>query len=142
MNRTVTLWGQGKYTHLQAGENDFADKDVILARMLGRYENGIGRKWDDPDYMKFFNDGAVNFPYLSDGMWFMTQHRRWGLLKSDPDYLAVAKSVNQIDLYKDAAAMTKTPLPKDVMRSSKLMDGTVWDGKNPAAYAQSFKIKV
>ncbi len=91
--------------------------------------------------MKFYNDGLVNFPYLSDGMWFMTQHRRWGLLKADPDYLAVAKSVSQIDLYKDAAAMTKTPVPKDVMRTSKLMDGTVWDGKNPAAYAASFKIR-
>jgi hypothetical protein len=64
-----------------------------------------------------------------------------GPAEDDPDYLAVAKSVNQIDLYKDAAAMTKTPLPKEVMRTSKLMDGTVWDGKNPAAYAQSFKIK-
>jgi len=28
------------------------------------------------------------------------------------------------------------------MRSSKLIDGTVWDGKNPKAYAASFKIKV
>ena len=54
--------------------------------------------------MKFYNDGAVNFPYLSDGMWFLTQHKRWGLLKEDPDYLAVAKKVNQIDIYKQAAA--------------------------------------
>ena len=91
--------------------------------------------------MKFFNDGAVNFPYLSDGMWFLTQHKRWGLLKADPDYLAVAKAVNRIDVYKDAAAMAKVSVPRDVMRSSKLMDGTVWDGKNPAAYAASFKIK-
>nr|WP_141917484.1 MULTISPECIES: CmpA/NrtA family ABC transporter substrate-binding protein [unclassified Herbaspirillum] len=117
-------------------------KDVIDQRILGRYQNGLGKTWDDPNYMKFYDDGTVNFPYLSDGMWFMTQHRRWGLLKSDPDYLAVAKAVNQIDLFKDAAAMTKTPVPKDVMRTSKFMDGTVWDGKNPAAYAQSFKIKV
>ncbi|WDZ97158.1 CmpA/NrtA family ABC transporter substrate-binding protein [Herbaspirillum sp. WKF16] len=117
-------------------------KDVIDQRIMGRYQNGLGKTWDDPNYMKFYEDGQVNFPFLSDGMWFMTQHRRWGLLKSDPDYLAVARSVNQIDLYKDAAAMTKTPLPKDVMRSSKFMDGVVWDGKNPAAYAQSFKIKV
>ena len=50
--------------------------------------------------MKFYNDGTVNFPYLSDGMWFLTQHRRWGLLKEHPDYLAVAKQVNQIDLYR------------------------------------------
>jgi len=115
-------------------------KDVIDQRIMGRYQNGLGKTWDDPNYMKFYNDGLVNFPYLSDGMWFMTQHRRWGLLKSDPDYLAVAKSVSQIDLYKDAAAMTKTPVPKDVLRSSKLMDGIAWDGKNPQAYAASFKI--
>jgi len=115
--------------------------DVINQRILGRYQNGLGKTWDDPNYMKFFNDGAVNFPYLSDAMWFMTQHKRWGLLKTDPDYLAVAKAVNRIDIYKDAAAMAKVNVPKDVMRSSKLMDGTVWDGKNPAAYAASFKIK-
>jgi len=105
------------------------DKDVILARMLGRYDNGIGRTWDDPNYMKFYNDGAVNFPYLSDGMWFLTQHRRWGLLKEDVDYLEVAKKVNRIDIYKDAAAATKTNLPKEPMRSAKLIDGVTWDGK-------------
>ena len=81
-----------------------ADKDVITARMLGRYDNGIGKVWDDKDYMKFYNDGYVTFPFLSDGMWFMTQHRRWGLLKEDPDYLAVAQKVNRIDIYKEAAA--------------------------------------
>ncbi|MBC3918908.1 ABC transporter substrate-binding protein [Undibacterium sp. CY18W] len=115
--------------------------DVINQRILGRYQNGLGKTWDDPNYMKFFNDGAVNFPYLSDGMWFLTQHKRWGLLKTDPDYLAVAKAVNRIDVYKDGAAMAKVSVPKDVMRSSKFMDGTVWDGKNPAAYAASFKIR-
>jgi nitrate/nitrite transport system substrate-binding protein len=115
--------------------------DVINQRILGRYQNGMGKSWDDPNFMKFYNDGQVNFPYLSDGMWFLTQHKRWGLLKEDVDYLAVAKSINRIDLYKEAATMTKTPVPKDPMRSSKLMDGVVWDGKNPAAYAASFKIK-
>src|SRR6185369_10091836 len=118
------------------------EKDVIVARMLGRYDNGIGKVWDDKDHMKFYNDGYVTFPFLSDGMWFMTQHRRWGLLKTDPDYLAVAKQVNRIDIYKDAAAMTKTPLPKDPMRSAKMIDGVVWDGKDPAKYAGSFKLKV
>jgi nitrate/nitrite transport system substrate-binding protein len=118
------------------------DKDVIVARMLGRYDNGIGKTWDDPNHMKFFNDGYVNFPYLSDGMWFMTQHRRWGLLKEDPDYLAVAKKVNRIDVYRDAAAMAKAAVPKDPMRTSKLIDGVVWDGKDPKRYAGTFKIKV
>jgi len=116
-------------------------KDVIDQRIMGRYQNGLGKTWDDPNYMKFYNDGAVNFPYLSDGMWFMTQHRRWGLLKEDPDYLAVARSVNQIDLYKEGATLAKASIAKEVMRTSKLMDGTVWDGKNPKAYAASFKVR-
>ena len=115
--------------------------DAINQRILGRYTNGLGKNWDDPNYMKFYNDGAVSFPYLSDGMWFLTQHKRWGLLKDHPDYLKVATEINQIDIYKQAAAASKTPLPKDTMRSSKLMDGVVWDGKNPKAYADGFKIK-
>jgi nitrate/nitrite transport system substrate-binding protein len=115
--------------------------DVINQRILGRYQNGLGKTWDDPNYMKFFNDGLVNFPFLSDGMWFMTQHRRWGLLKSDPDYLAVASSVNQVALYREAASLAKVSVPKSPMRSVKMIDGTVWDAKNPAAYAAAFKIK-
>ena len=115
--------------------------DIINQRMEGQYEDGLGRKWNDPNYMKFHNDGAVNFPYLSDGMWFLTQHRRWGLLKEDPDYLAVARQVNQIELYKQAAAQVKVPVPGDVLRTSRLMDGTVWDGKDPKAYAASFKVR-
>src|SRR5687768_12450874 len=107
------------------------DVDVIEGRMLGRYDNGIGKTWQDPKHMKFYNDGAVNFPYLSDGMWFMTQHRRWGLLKENPDYLAVAKKVNQVEIYRQAAEMVKANVPKDAMRTSKLIDGVVWDGKDP-----------
>ena len=118
------------------------DMEVIVARMLGRYDNGIGKTWDDPNHMKFYNDGHVPFPYLSDGMWFLTQHRRWGLLKEDPDYLEVAKKVNRIDVYKDAAAMAKAPVPKEPMRSSKLIDGVVWDGRDPKKYASAFKVKV
>jgi nitrate/nitrite transport system substrate-binding protein len=118
-----------------------APEDVIGGRFIGDYDNGIGKKWKDPNYMKFYSDGAVNFPYLSDGMWFLTQHKRWGLLKSDPDYLGVATKVNQIKLYSEAASQLGISVPKDPMRSSKLIDGVVWDGKNPAAYAASFKIK-
>ncbi len=116
--------------------------DVINQRILGRYQNGLGRTWDDPNHMKFYNDGYVNFPYLSDGMWFLTQHRRWGLLKTDPDYLAVAKQINRIDIYKEAASQVKASVPRDPMRTSKLMDGMVWDGKDPRKYALSFPVKV
>ncbi len=115
--------------------------DVIEGRWEGKYENGLGKSWTDPNAMKFHLDGAVNYPYLSDGMWFLTQHKRWGLLKEHPDYLGVAKAINKIDLYKQAATAAKVAIPKGDMRSSKLIDGVTWDGSNPRAYADGFKIK-
>ncbi len=115
--------------------------DVINQRILGRYQDGMGKTWDDPNHMKFFNDGMVNYPYLSDAMWFLTQHKRWGLLKDHPEYLNVAKAVNRTDIYKQAATAAKVSIPKSDMRSSKMIDGVVWDGSNPAKYADGFKIK-
>ena len=82
----------------------------------------------------------MTYPYLSDGMWFLTQHKRWGLLKEHPDYLAVAKQINQTAIYKQAAAAAKVEVPKSDMRSHKLIDGVLWDGKDPNTYADSFKI--
>ncbi len=115
--------------------------EVINQRILGRYQNGMGKTWDDPNHMKFFNDGMASYPYLSDGMWFMTQHKRWGILKDHPNYLAVAKAVNRTDIYKQAATAAKVSVPKSDMRSSKMVDGVVWDGSNAAKYADGFKIK-
>jgi nitrate/nitrite transport system substrate-binding protein len=116
--------------------------DAINQRILGRYQNGLGKTWDDPNHMKFFGDGAVNYPYLSDGMWFLTQHKRWGLLKEHPNYLAVAQQVNQTALYRQAAGALKVSVPKTELRTSKLIDGTVWDGKDPAKYADGFKVRM
>ncbi len=138
-----TMRNRAKVAHIIAAKSYVnTEESVIEGRMEGDYEDGLGRKWKDPNYMKFYNGGKVNFPYLSDGMWFLTQHRRWGLLREDPDYLAVAKSVNQIELYRQAAAQVKVPVPADPMRTSRLIDGVVWNGKDPKAYALWFGIKV
>lgn len=115
--------------------------DTIVGRMLGQYEDGLGKSWTDQHAMRFYGDGAVNFPYLSDGMWFLTQHKRWGLLTEHPDYLAIAQQVNRIDLYKQAAAAAQIDVPTSESRSSTLLDGVVWDGSNPAAYADGFTLK-
>ena len=116
-------------------------KEVIAPRCLQHYQDGLGKEWDDAHCLKFYDGGAVNFPYLSDAMWFMTQQRRWGLLKTDPDYLTVASKVNQVGLYRQAAEMSGTGVPAGMLRSSTLMDGTVWDGRDPEAYAASFDIR-
>ncbi len=114
---------------------------VILGRMQGNYEDGLGKKWSDPDYMKFFADGEVNFPYVSHGVWFLTQLRRWGLLKEDLDYLAVAKQVNQIDLYSSVAKTLGVSVPASPLKTETLFDGTVFDPSKAAAYASGFAIK-
>ncbi|WP_313088985.1 CmpA/NrtA family ABC transporter substrate-binding protein [Pseudomonas sp.] len=121
---------------------DYVDAPVaaIEPRFLGQYEDGLGHAWLDPHPLRFFGNGEVNMPYHSDGLWFMTQLRRWGLLRDDPDYLAVAQRVQQTGLYRDAATALDIPVPDSPMRSATLMDGSRWDGSDPAGYARSFAL--
>ena len=118
-----------------------APAEIIEQRFKGVYDNGIGRRWKDENPLRFHDGGRVNFPYYSDAMWFMTQQRRWGLLRTDPDYLAVAKAVNQVDIYKEAATQLKISLPASSMREVTFFDGKVWDARDPRAYVDSFVIK-
>ena len=121
---------------------DYVDAPLaaIEERFLGRYHDGLGHTWDDPHPLRFFGEGAANMPYLSDGLWFMTQLRRWGLLREDPDYQKVAGQVQQTDLYRQAADALGIAVPVSPMRSATFMDGRVWDGSDPAAYARSFTL--
>ena len=114
--------------------------DAILPRILGHYSDGLGKSWTDKHPMTFHAEGQVNFPWLSDGMWFLTQFRRWGLVKTDPDYLTVARAVNRTELYSEVAQAVGVAVPRTSMRSSTLIDGVVWDGHDPKAYAHGFKV--
>lgn len=114
--------------------------ETIAPRLLGHYDDGRGKHWEDPNALAFFRQGEVNFPYLSDAMWFMTQHRRWGLLREDPDYAGAAARLCRIDLYREAAQMAGVAAPPTSLRSAVLCDGSVWDGSDPAGYAASFAI--
>ncbi|WP_278396722.1 CmpA/NrtA family ABC transporter substrate-binding protein [Stutzerimonas kunmingensis] len=113
---------------------------AIESRFLGSYQDGLGNAWNDQHPLRFFADGAANMPYLSDGLWFMTQLRRWGLLRQDPDYQLVASQVQQIELYRQAAEALGITVPESPLRSATLMDGKTWDGSDPAAYARSFPL--
>jgi len=120
---------------------DYVDAPLsaIQPRFLGRYQDGLGHAWLDAHPLRFHAEGVVNMPYLSDGIWFMTQFRRWGLLRDDPDYLGIAQQVQQLELYRQAAEALEIAVPA-AMRSSLLLDGKTWDGSNPAAYARSFEL--
>jgi nitrate/nitrite transport system substrate-binding protein len=112
----------------------------IVDRILGRYQDGLGRTWNDPAPMKFHADGEVNFPWLSDGMWFLTQFKRWGLLPEHPHYEAVAAAVNRVDLYREAADALGVSVPAQTLRTSRLVDGALWSGSDPRRYAQAHAI--
>lgn len=116
-------------------------EQYLTGRMLGEYDNGAGARWQDQHPMRFFNDGEVSFPWHSDGMWFLTQFRRWGLLRSDPDYQAIAARINRNDIWQQAAsAVGGIATPSGLLRTSTLMDGSRWDGTRPAEYAARFAL--
>lgn len=112
----------------------------IEPRLLGRYQDGLGHAWQDAHPLRFFDGGRANMPWLSDGLWFMTQFRRWGLLREDVDYLGIARQVQQLALYREAAEALGIDVPQAEMRRSTLIDGRVWDGSDPAGYARSFDL--
>ena len=112
--------------------------DIILARLQGKNEYGDGRVEQDPNYM-IFQDRDCNYPKKTFGMWWLSQFRRWGMVKDVPNYEAVTSRVMRPDLY--MAAMKElgvTPKVAD-MQPVKLFD-SAFDPKQPEKYARSFAV--
>ncbi|WP_233834962.1 CmpA/NrtA family ABC transporter substrate-binding protein [Paraburkholderia sp. ZP32-5] len=90
--------------------------------------------------MRFFDGGAVNYPHPFEGAWFLTQFERWGMIDARDDYDDIAASINQTQLYREAAARVNVAVPREDIER-KLIDGEVW-GSNAqsVAYARRFPI--
>lgn len=113
----------------------------LLADCLqGTSRDAQGRAYRDRHPLTFFNDGEVTYPFVSDGMWFLTQFVRWGLLRDVPDYEAVARAVHRIDVYQDAAALAGVSLPSSTYRSAVLLDGITWDARQASSYLAKLAI--
>jgi nitrate/nitrite transport system substrate-binding protein len=52
----------------------------------------------------------------------------------------VVRGVTQLRLYREAAELAGVTAPADELRTSILLDGTTWNGRDPAAYAAGFAI--
>lgn len=78
--------------------------------------------------LRFHGGGEVNFPWLSDGRWFLHQFRRWGWLPTDTEAGddALLSEVHRLDSYRLAATQLGVALPARDSRSSVLFDGTRW----------------
>lgn len=97
-----------------------------------------------PYRLSFHDDGAVNFPYLSDGLWFLSQFRRWGWMALDcteSDWARQVTEVHGTARYREAAASVGVQVPAAENRRSVLCDGIVWDGHAAQAYADAFAVR-
>ncbi|WP_322029536.1 CmpA/NrtA family ABC transporter substrate-binding protein [Paraburkholderia sp. J76] len=90
--------------------------------------------------MKFFEEGRVNYPRESEGVWFITQFERWGMLARRSDYREIARDLNQTALYGQAAAAMGIAVPA-AAATAPFVDGHVWDGEDAAGYVEGFGIK-
>ena len=113
--------------------------DVILGRLLGDYDYGDGRRAKDKHYMTFF-DGQTNFPLKSHGVWWLSQFRRWGMVKEPPDYRAVVDRVHRPDIYREVARELGVETPREDSRKETLFDGVPFDPADPEKYARSFAV--
>ena len=86
----------------RARSTSTAPKEIILGRLLGEYDYGDGRKEQDPDYMIFF-ERNTNFPWKSHGIWWLSQFRRWGMVKGAPDYEGIVDGCIRPDIYREVA---------------------------------------
>ena len=112
--------------------------EIILARLQGKYDYGDGRVEQDPNYM-IFSDRDCNYPLKSHGYWWLSQFRRWGMVKGAPDYAGITRKVIRQDMYLEAMKdMSVTPKAKD-MEPLKFFDGT-FDPNQAEKYALSFAV--
>jgi nitrate/nitrite transport system substrate-binding protein len=115
-------------------------KEAILGRMLGDYDYGDGRKEKDPYYMTFFVRNT-NFPLKSHGVWWLSQFRRWGMVKEPPDYKTLVNKVHRPDIFREVAKEMGIAAPKEDMKKETLFDGVEFDPAKPEEYAKKFPVK-
>jgi nitrate/nitrite transport system substrate-binding protein len=115
-------------------------KEAILGRMLGQYDYGDGRPAEQDKYYMTFFDRHTNFPWKSHGIWWLTQFRRWGMVKEGVDYAGLANRVHRPDIYREVAREMSLDVPQEDMRKETLFDGITFDPAQPEEYARVFAV--
>ena len=129
-----------------------APEEVLANSMTGTFEFEKGDKREMADFNVFYKYNAT-YPFYSDGIWFLTQMRRWGQIpekKSADWYGETIKDIYRPDIWKKAADLLvaegqipATDIPEtDGYKpvTSDFIDGTSYDAKDPIGYINSFSI--
>lgn len=116
----------------------------IEDRLLGDYElgKGLGKHKYTDDYMLFYKNGEVNLPKHSWGIFFMAQYRRWGMIKQTPDYMGVAKTILQKELFIETAKELGVPVKDEDMKPlTGFIDGITFDPRKPEDSVKKYAIR-
>jgi len=119
-----------------APANYLNQPETVLEQILtGTYADGLGAIKKDPKRIDF-----DPFPWQSFAVWILTQMKRWGQIKGDIDYKAVAE---QVFLATDTSRLMKEVglTPPTATSKSFVVMGKTFDPSKPAEYLNSFKIK-
>ncbi len=130
-----------------------ADFDVIKNSMTGFFMFQKTDKRLMPEFNVFF-DYQCTYPWYSDGIWFLTQMRRWGQIsepKNKDWYIETAKSIYKPEVYLEAAKLlledgsieeADIPWKTDGFKpaTKDFIDGIEYNGKEPVKYLNSHKI--
>jgi nitrate/nitrite transport system substrate-binding protein len=109
---------------------------VVLEQILtGTFADGLGNVRTEPNRVDF-----DPFPWQSFAVWIMTQMKRWGQIKGDVDYQAVA---DQVFLATDTAKLMKEAglTPPTTTSKTFVVMGKTFDPSKPEDYIKSFAIK-
>src|SRR5213082_2267937 len=119
-----------------APANYLNQPQIVLEQILtGTFADGLGNVVTQPNRVDF-----DPFPWQSFAIWIMTQMKRWGQIKGEVDYKAVAE---QVYLATDTAKLMKEvglAAPTTASKSFKVM-GKEFDPAKPDDYLKSFAIK-
>ena len=108
---------------------------VVEQVLTGTFADGLGTVRTDAKRIDF-----DPFPWQSFAVWIMTQMKRWGQIKGDVDYKAVAE---QVFLATDTAKLMKEVglTPPTTTSKSFVVMGKTFDPTKPEDYIKSFAIK-
>ncbi|TDR88992.1 CmpA/NrtA family ABC transporter substrate-binding protein [Enterovirga rhinocerotis] len=108
---------------------------VVEQVLTGTYADGLGAVKKDPKRVDF-----DPFPWHSFAIWTMTQMKRWGQIKGDVDYKAIAE---QVYLATDAQKLMKQQglTPPEATTKTFVVMGKTFDPAKPEDYVKSFAIK-
>ncbi len=129
-----------------------APEEVLANSMTGTFEFEKGDKRSMPDFNVFYKYHAT-YPFYSDGIWFLTQMRRWGQIpetKTTEWYGETIKDIYRPDIWKKAADLlvAEGQIPASDIPdtdgykpvTSDFIDGTTYNAKDPIGYINSFAI--